>query len=162
MWLLLQNTTDHLSKPDISLLSRAKENISDEWWNVMLKEKRVACVQKRPQGGSSLACLGFPAMRSTLPRNAEFLIQRSKDPISGFQEAIDAPWRPVCPSCVEAKRTDWRRQRLKFWSKLDDWFELNEWEKWVHLISSYGRQGPCWYPFLFAVYNYTLCLEGYI
>jgi len=121
-----ENATNTLSKSDISLLCRAKENVGDEWWNVMLKEKRVACVQKRPQGGTSLACLGFPPMRSTLPRNAEFLIQRAKDPISGFQEAIEAPWRPVCQSCVEAKRADWRKQRLKFWSKLDEWFELNE------------------------------------
>jgi len=123
---LPEDAMGHLSKSDISLLSQAKEKMSNEWWSTMLKEKRVACGQKRTPGGTSPECSGFPAMRSTLPRNADFLIQRAKDPISGLQEAIDAPWRPVCQSCVEGKRSDWRKQRMKFWAKLDDWFELKE------------------------------------
>lgn len=83
----------------------------------MLKDRNVGCVQRQARSGTLSGCQGFPAMRSTLPRNADFLIQRAKDPITGFKDAIDAPWKPVCQVCAEVKRSEWRRQRSKFWEK---------------------------------------------
>ena len=107
------------------LLARASDSVSNEWWNVMLREKSNPCVQKQLPPGTSAICSGFPAIRTTLPGNADFLIHRAKDPIIGFTSAMNAPWHPVCQSCLEAKRASWKKQRSTFWVKLDDWFELD-------------------------------------
>jgi hypothetical protein len=106
------------------LLARASDSVSNEWWNIMLREKSTPCVQKQLPPGTPSICAGFPAIRTTLPGNADFLIHRARDPIIGFTSAMNAPWNPVCQACLEAKRSSWRKQRSTFWLRLDDWFEL--------------------------------------
>lgn len=92
----------------------------------MLQEKSSACGKERSRFSGPPSCLGFPAMHLTLPRNATFLIQRARDPISGFKDACDAPWKAICESCVEAKRLEWRKERTRIWEKLDELFELRD------------------------------------
>ncbi|KZP20254.1 hypothetical protein FIBSPDRAFT_954638 [Athelia psychrophila] len=119
-------TEVHLTKADLVMLSRVKDAINNEWWRYMLREKSNACVKEPSRLSGPPACLGFPAMHLTLPRNAEFLIQRARDPISGYKDASDAPWKAICDSCVEAKRIEWRKERSRIWMMLDGLFELTE------------------------------------